>query len=139
MGNQAEEFPVLLMSKARPPGPEDRAPVTQASTGLEGRCHLHTPQEKADPGHCSPALFDAVPLVPRCFPGKQAPCCPLLPELGIVLEPQRPCAEQFLRSVSSGPEWSKERHSALYPARSASQDTCDFACEAPCILLFCFI
>lgn len=79
MGNQAEEFPVLLMSKARPPGPEDRAPVTQASTGLEGRCHLHTPQEKADPGHRVPRPSSMLsPWSPAAFQGSRplaALCC----------------------------------------------------------------
>lgn len=47
----------------------------------------------------------------------QAPCCPLLPELGIAAEGSRAGdpAPRSLRGVRSSAEWSKEGSPALHP------------------------
>lgn len=125
--------PCVVDGQGQAPWSGGRAPVSQASAALGGRSHL-----RAAAGECwsrtpdcpslaSAPLFATGPnpsphhrVLKGHFPGKQAPCCPLLPELGIaaegslVLEPQRPWAWQFLRCVSPNSEWSKENPAPLY-------------------------
>lgn len=100
------------MGKVRPPGPEGQAPVSQASKGLVEGATCVRPQENAAEEHHivhHPPMLPSPRLPPSPspshhhilkgrIPGRQAPCCPLLPELGIaaesslVLEPWWPWA-----------------------------------------------
>lgn len=103
---------------------------------------------------CSCPPFSPVPQrLPKhhhsfkgCFPGRQAPCCPLLPELGIavrafLLEPLLPGLREVSGPVQSGAS------AALHPSCSASlaalpAPLCaghnDFIGEAPSTLHFHF-
>lgn len=125
--------PCVVDGQGQAPWSGGRAPVSQASAALGGRSHL-----RAAAGECwsrtpdcpslaTAPLFATGPnpsphhlVLKGRFPGRQAPCCPLLPELGIaaegslVLEPQWPRAWQFLRCVSPSSEWSKENPAPLY-------------------------